>query len=260
MTVSVRKQLNVWKSVLFALFLREMQSQFNDKLGLAWAFLEPFAFIFGLAYMRSFMSGGEVHSIPIIIYMMVGLIFIQSFLTPLNKVANAFKKNKPLYAFRQVQPVSGLIVTGFMEFSIKCVVAFLAFVTIYILNIESSVNDPLLLLTLFLLLWVFTISLSCIIGIATAFVPEFSKIINVITRLLFFISCVFFSLQDFSPEYWHWLTWNPLVHFIELARYACYESYGDSGVSFSYAAGSTFVFFFFAACLYHLNWKGILSR
>ena len=70
----------------------------------------------------------------------------------------------------------------------------------------------------------------------------------------------FFSLQDFSPEYWHWLTWNPLVHFIELARYACYESYGDSGVSFSYAAGSTFVFFFFAACLYHLNWKGILSR
>jgi capsular polysaccharide transport system permease protein len=260
MTVSVRKQLNVWKSVLFALFLREMQSQFNDKLGLAWAFIEPFAFIFGLAYMRSLMSGGEVHSIPILIYMMIGLIFIQSFITPLNKVANAFKKNKPLYAFRQVQPVSGLIVTGFMEFLIKCVVTLLAFITIYILDIESSIHDPLLLLTMFLLLWIFTISLSSIIGIATAFVPEFSKIINVVTRPLFFISCVFFSLQDFSPDYWHWLTWNPLVHFIELARYACYESYGDSGVSVSYAAGSTFVFFFFAACLYHLNWKGILPR
>ena len=260
MKVSLRKQLNVWKSVLFALFLREMQSQFNDKLGLAWAFIEPFAFIFGLAYMRSLMSGGEVHSIPILIYMMIGLIFIQSFITPLNKVANAFKKNKPLYAFRQVQPISGLIVTGFMEFLIKCVVTLLAFITIYILDIESSIHDPLLLLTMFLLLWIFTISLSSIIGIATAFVPEFSKIINVVTRPLFFISCVFFSLQDFSPDYWHWLTWNPLVHFIELARYACYESYGDSGVSVSYAAGSTFVFFFFAACLYHLNWKGILSR
>ncbi len=260
MTVSVRKQLNVWKSVLFALFLREMQSQFNDKLGLAWAFIEPFAFIFGLSYMRSLMSGGEVHTIPILIYMMVGMIFIQSFLTPLNKVAGAFKKNKPLYAFRQVQPVSGLIVAGFMEFTIKVTVVLLAMVTLYLLGIDASVHNPLLLLSLFLLLWLFTVSLSCIIGIATAFVPEVSKIINVITRPLFFISCVFFSLQDFPPEYWHWLTWNPLVHFIELARYACYESYGDSGVSFNYAAGSTFVFFFFAACLYHLNWKGILSR
>ncbi|MFS1703481.1 ABC transporter permease [Alteromonas sp. AMM-1] len=260
MKVSIGKQLKVWKSVLFALFLREMQSQFNDKLGLAWAFLEPFAFIFGLAYMRSFMSGGEVHTVPILIYMMIGLIFIQSFLTPLSKVANAFKKNKPLYAFRQVQPVSGLIVTGFMEFSIKCMVVFLALITLYLLDIDASMHDPMLLIMLFLMLWVFTVSLSCIIGIATAFVPELSKIINVITRPMFFISCVFFSLQDFAPEYWHWLTWNPLVHFIELARYACYESYGHQGVSLAFAAGTTFVCFFFAACLYHLNWKGILSR
>ena len=74
MKVSLRKQLNVWKSVLFALFLREMQSQFNDKLGLAWAFIEPFAFIFGLSYMRSMMGGGDVHSIPVFIFMMIGMI------------------------------------------------------------------------------------------------------------------------------------------------------------------------------------------
>lgn len=260
MKVSIRKQLNIWKSVLFALFLREMQSQFNDKLGLTWAFIEPFAFVFGLSYMRSLMSGGEVHSMPILVFMMVGMVFIQSFLTPLNKVAGAFKKNKPLYAFRQVQPISGLLITGFVEFLIKCGVICLAMLTFYLIDLDAGIDNPLLLILIYMLIWIFTLSFSCIVGVISAFFPEFTKILGVLTRPLFFISCVFFSLQDIPRDFWPWLNWNPLVHFIELGRYACYSSYGHNGVSLQFAIGSTFVFFFFAACLYHLNWKGILSR
>lgn len=260
MKVSIGKQLKVWKSVLFALFLRELQSQFNDKLGLAWAFLEPFIFIVGLSLLRSLLKSGDVHTIPVLIFMMIGMILIQSFLSPLNKIAKAFNRNKPLYAFRQVQPVSGLIATAFVEFVIKCVVILLGLITLYLLDIDATVDDPLLLMTLYLMLWIFTVSLSCIIGITTAFIPEFSKVISILTRPLFFISCIFFSLQDIPQKYWHYLTWNPLVHFIELSRYACYESYGNSGVSIWYPAGITFLVFFLAACLYHLNWKGILSR
>ena len=260
MTVSVRKQLNVWKSVLFALFLREMQSQFNDKLGLAWAFIEPFAFIFGLSYMRSMMGGGDVHSIPVFIFMMIGMISIQSFITPLNSVSAAFKRNRPLYAFRQVQPISGLIVSCFVEFSIKIVVIILAFIALFLLKIPTQLDNALLLIVIYLALWAFTFSLSCILGIITAYVPEVNKVTGLLTRPLFFISCTFFSLQDIPMEYWHYLTWNPLVHFIELARFACFKSYGDNGVSVEFALASSFTAFFFAVCLYHLTWKGILSR
>ena len=72
-TISFRAQLKVWQTVCFALFLRELQSQFNDKLGLAWAFVEPFLLIFGLAYIRSLISSGDVHGMPIMIFMMVVL-------------------------------------------------------------------------------------------------------------------------------------------------------------------------------------------
>lgn len=259
-SVSFRSQLKVWKNVCFALFLRELRSQFSDKLGLAWGFLEPFAFIVGLSYLRSIIRDGDAHGIPVFIFMLIGMIAIQSFLQPFTKIANAFSKNKPLYAFRQVQPIAGLLVGGFVEYSIKVVVIMLACIVIYLMDITFPVNDPILLIILFHLLWIATLSLSCILGIVSAYVPETKKVVGIITRPLFFISCVFFSLQDIPVEYWHWFTWNPLVHFIELSRYACYESYGDRGVSLIFVMQFTLVVFFFAVSLYHISWKGILSR
>jgi len=259
-SVSFRSQLKVWKSVCFALFLRELRSQFNDKLGLAWGFLEPFAFIFGMSFVRSLISDRDAHGIPIFIFMMVGMIGIQSFVQPFTKVAAAFKQSKPLYAFRQVQPISALLVSAFVEYSIKVVIIVLAILAIYLLEMTFPVHDPLLLFLLFNMLWIMTISMSCILGIASSYVPEVKKVAAVFNRPLFFISCVFFSLQDIPVEYWHWFTWNPLVHFIELGRYACFESYGDRGVSLLYAFQFTLIVFFFAVSLYHLTWKGLLSR
>lgn len=258
--ISFRSQLKTWKIVCFALFLRELKSQFSDKLGLAWAFLEPFLFVFGLSYFRALMGGGDVHGMPVIVFMLIGMVLIQSFMQPLNSVASAFKKNKPLYAFRQVQPIAGLLVTAFIEYSIKVVVIVLAGIAFYLLGIELTIDNPLELFFLFNLMWFFTISLSCIIGICTAFVPEIKKMIGLFTRPVFFISCVFFSLQDIPQEYWPWLTWNPLVHIIELARYSVLESYGQNGVSLEYPLYIAIGLFFFAVCIYHMTWKGILSR
>ena len=259
-SVTFRSQLKVWKSVCFALFLRELRSQFNDKLGLAWGFLEPFLFIFGLSYARSFLGGDDVHGIPVFMFMLIGMIGIQSFLQPFPKVAGAFNKNKPLYAFRQVQPISGLLVSAFVEYTIKVIVVILSLLTVYLMEVDLKIHDPLLLILLFHLLWLMTISMSCLLGIASSYVPEVKKVVGLLTRPLFFISCVFFSLQDIPKQYWHWLDWNPLAHFVELARYACYESYGSYGVSVSYTIEFTLVTFFFAVSLYHLTWKGLLSR
>lgn len=260
MQVTFWSQIPIWKRVFFALFLRELRSQFNDKLGMSWGFLEPFIFIFGLSFLRSLISGGVVHDLPILIFMLIGMIAIQSFLQPFNKISNSFGKNKPLYAFRQVQPIAGLLITGFVEYIVKIVVILLATLALYLMEIPLQINNPLTIILLFHGLWVMTISMGCLLGVITAFIPEIKKVVGILTRPLFFISCVFFSLQDIPQEYWHWFTWNPLVHYIELARYSWLESYGSAGVSLSYPLTFTFVTFFFAVSMYHITWKGLLSR
>ncbi|OFC69030.1 ABC transporter permease [Alteromonas confluentis] len=260
MELSFKTQLRGWRTVIFALFLREMQSKFNDKLGLGWAFVEPFIFIFAMSFARGFISGSDVHSVPIFVFMMMGLMGVQSFMTCTGSVPNAIKQNKPLYAFRQVQPIAALITSAFMEFSIKCGVIVLIALGIYLLDLDFQLADPLLLIALFLLLWLFSISISLIFAVLIAFVPEINKVKNMLNRPIFFISCTFFSLQDFPESTWHWLTWNPLVHIIELSRYACYPSYGDAGVSVSFIVEVTAVSLFLGLALYHITWKKILAR
>ena len=258
--ITFKEQLYAWRSVIFALFLRELQSKFNDKFGLGWAFLEPFAFIFVLSYLRGLVSGSDIHSIPLFIFMMIGMVGLQSFNSCLQSVSTSIQRNKPLYAFRQVQPISAIVTAGFLEFSIKVVVIALLCLGLFLMDKTFVIDNPLLLIFLFLLIWIFSISLGLIFGIAAAFVPEVDKIKSVLTRPLMFISCVFFSLQDLPEEIWPYLTWNPLVHFNELARYACFESYGQKGVSLSFIIESTIILLFLSLSLYHITWKRVLSR
>ena len=246
--------------MVFALFLRELQSKFNDKFGLGWAFLEPFAFIFALSYLRGLISGGDIHSIPLFIFMMIGMVGLQSLTVCLQSVSTSVRRNKPLYAFRQVQPISAVITAGFLEFSVKVIVICLLVLALYIMDETFAVDDPLLLIFLFFLLWIFSISIGLMFAIAAAFVPEVDKIKSMMTRPLMFISCVFFSLQDLPEEFWPYLTWNPLVHFNELARYACFESYGQKGVSLEFLVEITIAFLFLSLSMYHITWKKVLSR
>lgn len=258
--VTFKEQLYVWRSVIFALFLRELQSKFNDRLGLGWAFLEPFAFIFVLSYLRGLISGESIHTIPIFIFMMIGMLGLQSFTSCLQAVSTSIKRNKPLYAFRQVQPISAVVTACFLEFSVKCVVVFLLCLGVFLMDKTFTVHDPLLLISLFILLWFLALSIGLLFAIATAFIPELDKIKSMLTRPLMFISCVFYSLQDLPPEIWPYLTWNPLVHLNELARYACFESYGQHGVSLSYIIEVTVVSLFLSLSIYHITWKKVLSR
>ena len=259
MNVSLKSQLLAWRNVIFALYLREMQSKFNDKLGLGWAFIEPFIFIFALSFARSFISGSDVHSVPVFVFMMIGLMGVRTFIGSLSTAPNAMKANKPLYAFRQVQPMASVLASAFTDFLIKFGVIILVSLAVYLLNLDFQLADPLLVISIYSMLWIFSFSISLIFAVVIAHIPEVNKLRPLFNRPLFFISCTFFSLQDIPEKFWPWLTWNPLVHFIELARYACYPSYGVHGVSLQFAFEVTIVSLFLALALYHISWKKILA-
>ncbi|MGB6136370.1 MAG: ABC transporter, partial [Shewanella sp.] len=130
-TIIKRNNWAIWRDVIFALFVREIRTSFNDKLGLAWAVVNPLVFIFALSYMRGRMSGGETHTIPTFEFMMYGMLLIQLFLDVLMNSSNAIKKNKALFAFRQVQPISSILATGAFYFLVKLIVYLLVLVIMY---------------------------------------------------------------------------------------------------------------------------------
>jgi capsular polysaccharide transport system permease protein len=258
--VKKRSTLKVWGDVIFALFLREVKSQANDKIGIAWAVISPVAFIFMLSYIRGRMDGGDTHGIPTFYFMVIGMIMVQFFLGVVGKVSGSIKKNKPLYAFRQVQPIASVIAIAFFELLVKVFVILVILVICFFLKMEMSIADPLEVILNIFRVWIISISIGLIFSLVSCFVPEFDKIRSLAMRPIFFISGIFFSLQDIPREYWHYLTWNPLLHAVELTRFAVYPQYGDAGVSYYFLDMVTILLAFFAIACYHVGWKSAISR
>lgn len=255
-----RNTFEVWRDVIFALFIREIRTGFNDKFGLSWAVLNPLAFIFILSFIRGRLDGGETHTIPIFVFMVYGMLFVQLFLGVMESVAGNIKKNKALFAFRQVQPISGFIATSLFQIMVKISVLIAVFLLMYVLNIETRIDDPLNLILSFTLLSIIASSVGIIFAIAEGFVKEIARIRAILTRPIFFISGVFFSLQDFSKEVWPYLSWNPILQAIELARSSAYKTYAYDGVSFSYLTVVAVSMLFMALSVYTVCWKRVISR
>lgn len=259
-TVIKRNKWEIWRDVIFALFAREIRTGFNDKFGLSWAFLNPIAFIFLLSAMRGLISDGDTHTIPTFVFMAYGLIYIQTFLQTLTSCSTAMKRNRSLFAFRQVQPISAVLATGLFELLVKLSVVIGILALMYFMGTEVVMHNPLLALYCILLLWWFSMVIGLIFGILILYIPEMNKLLGLLTRPLFFISGSFFSLQDIPKEYWHFLDWNPILHAVELTRYAAYPTYGDEGVSLTYLSLSVLICTCFAFVIYYSSWRQAISR
>ncbi|GAA0856754.1 ABC transporter permease [Aliiglaciecola litoralis] len=259
-TVIKRNKWEIWRDVIFALFAREIRTGFSDKLGLSWALVNPIAFIFVLSFIRGRMDGGDTHGVPTFVFMAYGLIFIQTFLNTFTTCSGSIKKNKALFAFRQVQPISAVIAAAMFEVLVKIFVIIGIFIVMYFLGIEINIDNPLLMMFCIFLLWWFSVMMGLMFGILILYVPEVNKLMNLFTRPLFFISATFFSLQDFPREYWAYLNWNPILHAIELTRYAAYHAYGTDGVSLTFLSLTVLVTTFLALSIYYTNWRQAISR
>ena len=245
--------------MIFSLMVRQVRTGFNDKFGLSWSVLEPVAFIFILSFIRGRLDGGDSYSIPTFIFIAYGMIFIQLFLQVYQSCSTSIQRNKPLFAFRQVQPISPVIASALFESINKIFVTLCIVLIMYFMQMELRLDNPLVLFLNFFLMCLFAMSLGLIVAVAVLFVPEISKVMGLATRPLFFISGVFFSLRDFPPDIWWALDWNPILHAIELSRGAGYSSYGELGVSQAYVIECTLVMMFVAFVFYRATWQRALN-
>jgi len=258
--VRKRSTLKIWGDVIFAIFLRELKSNFSDKFGLSWALVSPMIMVVTMVVIRRPFDGGENHGLSTLSWVIYGVLLIQFFLGVLGSTSNAIQRNKPLYAFRQVQPISSILAIAVFELLVKFFLVVTIGIICFFAHFEIRIDDPLEVILIVFRVWLIAISVGTLFSLASCYVPEFKKLQMIITRPLFFISGIFFSLQDIPKEYWPYLDWNPLLHAVELARFAGSLSYGNTGVSYFYLDSFTLLSVFFALACYHISWKQAISR
>ncbi|HDV4759007.1 TPA: type VI secretion system tip protein VgrG [Escherichia coli] len=113
------------------------------------------------------------------------------------------------------------------------------------------------------LTWSLLIILSCGIGLIFMVVgktfPEMQKVLPILLKPLYFISCIMFPLHSIPKQYWSYLLWNPLVHVVELSREAVMPGYISEGVSLNYLAMFTLVTLFIGLALYRTREEAMLT-
>ncbi len=258
--VKKRTTLQVWGDVIFAIFLREIKSSFNDKLGFSWALVSPMIMIVVMVGIRGSLDSGDTHGMTTMFFVTYGVVLVQFFLSVLGGSSTAIQKNKPLYAFRQVQPISSVLAIAGFELLVKFFLVILLIIIGYFLGLDTIVNDPIEIILNVFRVWLIAMSLGLIISLSICYVPEVQKLKELIIRPIFFISGIFFSLQDVPQDYWPYLTWNPLLHAVELSRHAAYPAYEAVGVSYLFLDSATLLCVFFALACYHISWKQAISR
>ncbi|NMV43025.1 ABC transporter, partial [Vibrio parahaemolyticus] len=86
---------------------------------------------------------------PTFVFMAYGMIIIQMFLSMWGSSSNAIKRNKSLFAFRQVQPISAFLASGLFEALVKLTVYLTILVMMYFLKMDIQIANPLELLFCF---------------------------------------------------------------------------------------------------------------
>lgn len=228
------------RRAVLALLLREIRTRFGKyQLGYAWALLEPVASIAVLLTIFTALGAHATTGMSFPVFLATGVILNSLFVEISNRSMKAMEANSALFNYRPIRPVDTVIARALLELLVHLVTyAFLVGAYVMMGGEIYFSNLPLLLLV-FLLMTLFGFGLGMLFMLVTDIYSDADKVLPLVTRPLFFISGVFFSIQGVPKEYKPLFLWNPIFHAIELARESVSTVYQVSDASLGYLAFCT---------------------
>jgi capsular polysaccharide transport system permease protein len=221
-----------------ALVLREMSAtNGRSGTGYLWAIAEPVAGIFLLTAIFSMGFRAPPMGTNFAIFYASGLVPFMFYQSISSKVASSISYSKALLAYPAVTFMDALLARTFYNLVTQLLVAYLILTGIYFL-METRTDPQILGIMLSLsMAFIFSVgvgTLNCFLSAAFTWWPP---VWGIVTRPLFFMSCVFFIFDDVPQPYQDYLWFNPLIHVVGQMRKSFYPSYPGDYVSPAYVFG-----------------------
>ncbi|MEI8339594.1 MAG: ABC transporter permease [bacterium] len=183
-------------------------------LGVFWYLLEPLAFFIVLLFLGGVIYNNSIPQYPA--YLLLGLIMFNFFLAVTGNASGIIIKNK--YFVKSIKVDSAaFIFAGVLQsiFSHIFEVALFIFLLIYL---KTSVWLIIFYPVIFICLCLFTTGVAFIFAAVGVFVIDWGNVWNVAGRLIWFVTPVFYVLRDSNSLIAKFNYFNPLSHFITVAR------------------------------------------
>jgi capsular polysaccharide transport system permease protein len=222
--------------VVHALILRETRTRFGQhQLGYLWALLEPMIWIGTFAGLYTVAQRRVPAGMDIVGFLATGVVTYQLFSSCAGKVSEAINGNRALLFYPQVQPLDLAIARLVLE-AATLITVFTLIVGLNMLAMHDVVGADDLLrvamgLTLAALLGGSLGLFLCMLGVLSGAVE---RLRGPLMRPLFWISGLFFTVEDLPPHARDLALINPVLHCVELVRSGWYHSYRAPHASPSY--------------------------
>jgi len=261
------KEIKQIQTVVFAILLRELKTRFGKyRLGYLWALIEPFLHIAVFVGIRGILAGSLRGGADKIIYHVDYPLFLAAGLLPffmfrhiVSQVMNSIEANRGLFAYQPVKPIDAMISRWILEGVIFVFLWIAVFSILNFIGFKAEIKDPLGLISLYILFYIFSFGIGLIFCIIVNIYEELRNIISIFMLFLFFLSAIFYSINMIPNKFQIYLLWNPVLHFIELSRASFFPLYKADMCSLEFIIVCTAVSLFLGLFLYKLKIREVLA-
>lgn len=252
-TISKQTPWEIQKAVIFAVFIRELNTRFGRyQLSYLWALLEPIALISILSSVRVVFGRGDIAGLGYPVFFASGIIAYLLFSRIAINSLGAVEGNLGLFNYQRVKPADVFAARALLDLLISIGTALILLPGLHLIGFGFSWNDTLMVVTVVLCLFAFSCGIGLVLCIVGPLWQESKKVVPVMIRPLFFISGIFFPANALPETLREYALINPLLHMTELIRGAMFQEYQSHEGSLFYlscwAAGSLL----FGLCIYRL--------
>lgn len=252
-----------WQSarVIAALFIRDMTTAYGrSALGYLWMLIEPIGAIIVLSIAFSFMLRTPALGDSFPLFYATGFLPFALYTTLQTRVSVAIRQNSQLLFYPAVNFLDVIIARTLFVGLTQIIVMTIVFAGIMIIeDTQARVVVWRIILGVLLAMGIGT-SIGMINAVLFERFPGWRSIWQILNRPVFFVSGVFFLLDNMPQAARDILVWNPLVHCIAILRTGIYPQYQPDYISIPYVLGIIIVLLAVGLALLRSNHRFIINN
>ena len=223
--------------------------------------LQMMLFFIGMRVGFSFLRGSSRYTaggstdiyFNIVVFMMLGFSIAFLFRSVALKSLSGLKLRAPLY-YSRIKPLDILLAMSLNDMRALATLSLAILGIVYYFTWSFQLDSPGLAICVYLL----TVLMAMGFGLCVVFLGKLNKwIVKIIRRLIqrviIFTSGIFFATFEIPAVMRPFITWNPILHGVELFRYSINNEYPIPDISLSYLILCSILTFSFSLILYRTN-------
>ena len=211
----------------------------------------------GFSFLRGnnrFAAGGSTDMyFNIIVFMSTGFCIAFLFRNVAIKSLSGLKLRAPLY-YSRIKPLDILLALSLNDMRALATLSLAILGIVYYFTWSFQLDSPGLAISVYLL----TVMMALGFGLSVVFLGNLNKWIlkiikRLIQRVIIFTSGIFFATFEIPAHMRPFVTWNPILHGVELFRYSINNEYPIPDISLSYLMLCSILMLSFSLILYRTN-------